>query len=139
MASVLPSELAVDLLKRGHHVRLRAEGGSMRPWITSGKTVLLLPVDDKDCLAPGQVVFALCDGRPTLHRIVRVQPMILMKGDALGHLDPVPAEIWGRLERSGGKGDRLIAYFSLALLPLQSLLIRFWCLLRARRYGKSSV
>lgn len=138
MTSVLPSELAADLLARGHTARLRAGGGSMRPWIRSGATLVLVPVADPAALRVGEVVMAICDGRPTLHRVVRPAPDLRLKGDALGHLDPPPSAILGRVEGSGGRRDRAIARLSLALGPVQRVLILFGCLIRARRPRKTS-
>ena len=124
MTSVLPSELAAELLARGHAARLRAGGGSMRPWIRPGAMVTLVPVADPAALRVGEVVLAVCDGRPTLHRVVRAAPDLRTKGDALGHLDAPPSAVLGRVEGSGGRRDRALARLSLALRPTQSILIR---------------
>ena len=131
-----PSELAADLLTRGHAARLCAGGGSMRPWIRPGTTVTLVPVGEPAELGVGVVVLAVCDGRPTLHRIVRTVPRLRIKGDALGHLDPPPSVVLGKVAGSGGPRDRAIARLSLALLPVQFVLIRLWCLGRALRHRR---
>ena len=136
MNSVLSSELAADLLARGHAARLRVGGGSMRPWIRHGTVVILVPVADSAKLRVGEVILAVCDGRPMLHRVVRAAPRLLTKGDALGHLDPPPSAVLGRLDGSGGPRDRAVARLSLALLPVQSVLVRLAALLRSRRYRK---
>ena len=125
MTTIRPSELAADLLAKGHSARLRAVGGSMRPWMRPGTMVTLVPIPDPATLRVGEVVLAVCEGRPMLHRIVQTRPGLRTKGDALGHLDPPPSAILGRVEGSGGVPDSVIARLSLALCPTQ----RVWALL----------
>jgi hypothetical protein len=129
-AAPLPSQLAADLLARGHSVRLRVEGGSMRPAILPGVTVTLHPVSSTTTLRLGMVVLAVCGGRPMLHRIVRLLPQVRTKGDALGALDPPPAAILGILDKSGSSQDQRRARRSLARLPWQSLGMRLRAVLR---------
>ena len=131
--SPLSSDLAADLLARGHAVRLRAGGGSMRPWLRAGAIVTLVPVADPRRLRVGVIVLAVCDGRPTLHRVVRTVPDLRLKGDALGHLDPPPSVVLGCVDGSGGSRDQAVARLSLALMPVQSIGIRLVCLVRALR------
>ena len=108
----------------------------MRPCIRPGTTVTLVPVADPDSLHIGEVILAVCDGRPMLHRVVRAAPRLQTKGDALGHLDSPPSAVLGRLDGSGGPRDRAVARLSLALLPAQSVLVRVAALLRSRHYRK---
>ncbi|MBV9849192.1 MAG: S24/S26 family peptidase [Armatimonadetes bacterium] len=133
MTPLLSSDLAAELLARGHAVRLRALGGSMRPWMRPGVVVTLVPVADRAGLRIGEVVLAICDGRPTLHRIVRVMPDLRLKGDALGYLDPPPQAVLGRVDDSGGLRDQLIARLSRTLCPVQRVLTLLICAFRSRR------
>ena len=73
-----------------------------------------------------------------LHRVVRTASL-RTKGDALGHLDPPPSAVLGRVDGSGGPRDRAIAFFSLALCPVQRVLILLGCALRFRVFRGHSV
>lgn len=79
--------MALELLARGERVRLRATGGSMRPFIQSGDTVVLDPAGPRPV---GAVVLVATPAGElgVIHRVVaRWDQRLLTKGDALPHSD----------------------------------------------------
>ncbi len=128
MTDIAPSELAADLLARGHTVRLRAAGGSMRPFIRPGTVVTVEPLADTSRLRVGDVVFVLSGGLPMMHRVVRAAPHLRTKGDALGHYDPPPDTVLGKIIGYDGLPGRVVAFFSCLFQPVQLalILLRQW-------------
>ena len=128
LTEIQPSQLAAELLTAGKTVRLCAEGGSMRPWLKPGTAVTLEPIECSEKIRIGDVVFTIADGRPMLHRVVRVSPILITKGDALGCFDPPPQAVLGR---AVGLSSPVIALLSRTFQPFQRLLlllgIIIWC------------
>ena len=126
--AILPSQLAAEVLTAGKSVRLSAEGKSMHPWLRSGSIVTVEPIGRSEKMRVGDVIFTIADGRPMLHRVVRVSPILITKGDALGCFDPPPQAVLGR---AVGLSSPVIALLSRTFQPFQRLLlllgIIIWC------------
>jgi hypothetical protein len=80
-------ELARGVVQQGGEMWIVVTGQSMQPMIRPGDRVLLGPTD---VIRPGAVVLASMNGRPVLHRIVRMTgDRIVLRGDAR-HADDKP-------------------------------------------------
>jgi signal peptidase I len=91
-----------ELLGRGVSVRLRARGGSMRPFVRSGSWIWVDPPDG----APraGDVLAVERGGRILTHRVVEVTAAgVRLRGDAMRAEDGVfaPDEVLGRVRQPG--------------------------------------
>ena len=122
-------EIASELLRRGEHLRIKARGGSMIPFILDGDVVLVTPVENSEILVGDVVCYEKSPGRLLLHRVIkRDGERFVIKGDALTFTDVVvPGQILGRvvtIERrdrvrqldTARWRNRAIAFFS-PLLP----------------------
>ena len=69
--SHLFSEMCAALLRRGNHVRFRAQGASMQPNLLDGDQVLLAPAAISD-LCPGDVALVETSNGLRLHRVKHV-------------------------------------------------------------------
>jgi SOS-response transcriptional repressor LexA len=90
-------DVSSDLLARGHRVRFRASGGSMRPAICDGDLITVEPAAAAE-LTPGSVAIYRHLDRLFAHRVVRVEgersaaPRFVLRGDATRACDaPVSA------------------------------------------------
>lgn len=102
-------ELARSHLRAGRPLRVRAEGGSMAPFLRAGRTVWVRPCAG-EVLRRGDVVLYEAGSRLVLHRLRRVEGgWLLPAGDAHRRADGwVRREaVLGRVERR--RGDALIA------------------------------
>ena len=74
-----------EVVHAGGGAWLVVSGWSMTPLIRPGDRVLL---ERRASVRPGDIIFADCDGRPVLHRVVRVTDnAVFMRGDN-GPRDP---------------------------------------------------
>ena len=84
--------MSLDLLERGHKVRLLAPGWSMHPTIRDGEAITVVPVSALE-VRRGDIVFYRCNGNVFAHRVVGVENheedalRFTLRGDALGAPD----------------------------------------------------
>ena len=78
----------LSLIRQNKHIRVRAGGNSMAPFISSGSMVTLKPINFKD-IRLGDVIAYGKEGDEifTLHRVIKIRknakpPFIITKGDA---------------------------------------------------------
>jgi signal peptidase I len=64
-------EVVTDLLRRGHSVRFRARGGSMRPTIREGEAITVAPAPSHG-IRRGDVILYRSARGVIAHRVVRV-------------------------------------------------------------------
>jgi signal peptidase I len=64
-------DVVSDLLRQGHSVRFRANGGSMRPTIREGETITVAPVQPAE-IRRGDVVLYRVGRGVIAHRVARV-------------------------------------------------------------------
>ena len=107
--------VSLDLLVRGHEVRLRAPGWSMHPTIRDGEAITVVPVSPLK-VRRGDIVFYRCNGNVFAHRVVLIEKQeedalrFTLRGDALGSPDESVAshQILGKVvsvERGGHSVD----------------------------------
>ena len=104
-------DLAVNVLRQGHPLRIKARGASMLPLLRDGDIVTVTPATPIDIRVGDVICYERPTGRLMVHRVVaRAGDCLLAKGDAVGGLDTVPAaQLLGKItviERAG-KGKRL--------------------------------
>jgi hypothetical protein len=79
-------ELARGVVAQGGEMWIVVTGHSMQPMIRPGDRVLLGP---EPSVRPGQVVLADVNGRPILHRVIRVNgDEVILRGDSTLRNDP---------------------------------------------------
>ena len=106
-------EISADLLNAGYAVRFCASGGSMRPAIVDGDTIIVESVDPADVRA-GDILLFRQRQRPLAHRVVHIREEnhtvveFILRGDAKVACDaPVrPNEVLGRVSRARGRDRR---------------------------------
>ncbi len=142
-------ELAVELLRRGGPLRIKARGASMLPFVRDGDIVFVTPtargIDIGDI-----VCYEAPVGRLFLHRVIRRDGLrVVTKGDALSFtevIDPrqvlgtaVALERRGRIKRLDSRvarwRNRVIASLSHLVPPLVSVALPVRRALRAARHG----
>ncbi len=142
-------ELAVELLRRGGALRIKARGASMLPFVRDGDIVFVTPtvrgidIGDIVCYEPAV-------GRLFLHRVIRRDGLrVVTKGDALSFtevIDPrqvlgtaIAIERRGRIKRLDSRGarwrNRVIASLSHLVPPLVSVALPVRRALRAALHG----
>jgi hypothetical protein len=99
-------DLAVNVLRQGHPLRIKARGASMFPLLRDGDIVTVLPAASLDIRVGDVICYEGLPGRLMVHRVVgRAGDDVLAKGDAVGGLETVrPAQLLGKItviERSG--------------------------------------
>jgi len=99
-------DLAVNVLRQGHPLRIKARGASMLPLLRNGDVVTVTPAAPIEIRVGDVICYESLPGRLAIHRVVaRVGDHLLAKGDAVGSIDNVtPARLLGkitRIERSG--------------------------------------
>jgi len=104
MATV--DELAVEVLRRGGPVRIKARGASMLPFLRNGDIVAVTPTALTGVNIGDIVCYEAAAGRLFLHRAIRRDgPRIVTKGDALSCTEVIdPAQLLGTvvaIERRG--------------------------------------
>ena len=78
------SEITKEILSRGHNLRFRALGVSMRPFIKNGEIIIVQPLPASK-LRVGDIVFFKTDDRGLVaHRLISVKAdgLLVTKGDA---------------------------------------------------------
>ncbi len=113
------SAFAISLLTQGQVASICATGNSMRPFLRPGMVVKIAPVSDPAELKVGDVAFVRCNGRLMLHRVVRMHPRIMTKGDSVPAFDPPVEAVYGRLVGQGGLTGWVIALLSRHFQRLQ--------------------
>jgi uncharacterized repeat protein (TIGR01451 family) len=124
-----------ELLGRGHRVRFRAQGASMRPNIVENDALIVAPVTDL-AVCQGDVLLTQGESGLKVHRVVQqniTDGTVITRGDS-GHEDDPPASIsLGRvvaIERDGrtmttvGRKSRVTAKLNSALLRLKLAFVR---------------
>ena len=101
------TQLAGEILHRGHSIRFPAEGFSMGRTIRDGETILVEPVQTGD-IRRGDILLYRWERGVRAHRVLRIrraESVFVLRGDAGGEEEPVrPEEILGRavsVERNG--------------------------------------
>ena len=114
-SAVRAAAVVAELLARGRDARFCAPGGSMRPTIRGGETLIAAPAAP-GAIARGEIILFRRGTRLVAHRVVRIgagadgAPRFLTRGDAASGPDlPVRAEdVLGRIvavERKGARVD----------------------------------
>ena len=109
--------VSLDLLERGHEVRLRAPGWSMHPTIRDGASITVVPVSPAD-VRRGDIIFYRCNGNVFVHRVVTVNEqednglLFTVRGDALGAPDESVEshQILGKVVSVGQSGNSIDPY-----------------------------
>ncbi len=148
--SVRPAdELAVQLLRRGERLRIRARGASMLPFVWDGDVAQVTPTASAR-IAVGDVVCYETPGRLFLHRVIRRDgDRLVTKGDALSSTEVVDrtqvlgkvvsVERRGRITRLDSHAarwrNRAIVHVSPAFPHLLPLALRLRRVVRAALHG----
>jgi hypothetical protein len=112
------SEVACELLARGHAIRFRAPGSSMAPAILDGETITVEPVRPPEVRMDDIVLYS-AEGRMIAHRVVGIvaqasafagaAPAFIVRGDSAGGTEVVALDkVLGRVlsvERQGRSVD----------------------------------
>jgi signal peptidase S26 family len=99
-------ELAIELLRRGGPLWIKAGGGSMLPFLRGGDVALVVPHAVMKVGVGDVICYETSPGRLFLHRVIaRDGDRFVAKGDALTVNEPVaPPQLLGKvvaLERRG--------------------------------------
>ena len=142
-------ELAVQLLRRGEGLRIRARGASMLPFVWDGDIAQVTPTASAR-IAIGDVVCYETPGRLFLHRVIRRDgDRFVTKGDALSSTEVIDRmQVLGKVvsvERRGSITrldshaarwrNRAILRVSPLIPRLLPLALRLRRVLRAALYG----
>ena len=141
-------EIASELLRRGEHLRIKAKGGSMIPFILDGDVVVVDPAGNSEICVGDVLCYEISPGRLFLHRVIkRDGERFVTKGDALDFTDLIsPGQVLGKvvaIERRGrirqfdtarwrNRAIVLLSPLLSGLLPLAMRVRRMW---RAARRG----
>lgn len=129
-------------------IRIPLTGGSMRPFVRSGRDIVRIEALRNRPARGDIVLFLGTDGRYTVHRVFRVwDDMVQTLGDACPCEDaPVPlknvcgivTEIHrdGRVFRTASPVMRMLGNLSLFLYPIRKKIIRLRRSRTRRRYGE---
>ena len=83
--------LAVESLRRGNPLRLRARGGSMLPFLLDGDVVVVRPAAVAEIRIGDVICYEPPSGGLCLHRVIgREERGFVTRGDALAYVDTVP-------------------------------------------------
>lgn len=96
------TDVACDLLRRGHKVRFSAPGWSMEPTIRNGETVLVEPVQARD-VRRGDILLYRWERGVRAHRVARVVAQASACGPA-AHAFVLRADAGGEEELVPGSG-----------------------------------
>lgn len=99
-------DLAVNVLRQGHPLRIKARGASMLPLLRNGDVVTVTPAAPTDIRVGDVICYESVPGALMIHRVVaRAGDHLVAKGDALGSVESVSrARVLGKItvvERSG--------------------------------------
>jgi uncharacterized repeat protein (TIGR01451 family) len=129
-----------ELLARGHSVRFRAHGSSMRPNIVEDDAIIVAPVSDSAVRA-GDVLLTQGESGLKVHRVVQhniAAGTVVTRGDSGQENDPPTDASLGRviaIERGGrtitaiGRASRIAAKLNSTLLRLKLAFMRRFCAL----------
>jgi uncharacterized repeat protein (TIGR01451 family) len=129
-----------ELLRKGHYVRFRVQGASMRPNIIENDTVVVGPVTDS-AVCQGDILLTQGETGLKVHRLVRqniIDDTFITRGDAGQENDPPTSTSLGRViavERAGrtintvGRASIVAAKLNSTLLRLKLAFMRRFCAL----------
>ncbi len=125
------TRICEEVIAEGNKLKFLVSGGSMRPFLRSGDTVLVEPFDLSAVKAGDIVFYKTANGKLRVHRVIRrpkqrQETVLLTKGDALFQADPpvLYKEVLGKviaIERKGryksldGGTNKILNYFWLGL------------------------
>jgi hypothetical protein len=143
-------ELAVDLLRRGSPLRIKARGGSMTPFVRDGDVALVTPTAGRGVGIGDVICYETPPGKLVLHRVLdRDVNRFVAKGDALTVVEIVDqARLLGKVVAVERRGtitrfdtrfarwrNRVIAVLSPFFPPLLSLALRLRRVWRVALHG----
>jgi hypothetical protein len=90
-ATGLHDDLAIQSLRAGNMLRVRARGGSMLPFLRDGDVLVVRPVGARGIRIGDVLCYEPPSGGLCLHRVVaRGERGFVTRGDALPYLEDVP-------------------------------------------------
>ena len=90
-SAALHDDLAIQSLRAGNPLRVRARGGSMLPFLRDGDVLLVRPVGGIGVRIGDVLCYEPPSGGLCLHRVVaRGERGFVTRGDALPYLEDVP-------------------------------------------------
>ena len=126
--------LAKQLLREGKKIEIPVKGGSMRPFLFDGETVVVAPVGVDCPLRKCDIILAeTSTGQVMMHRIREISPAgIRMKGDGNLYQSELirPEEVMGRVLSVVRHGKTISLY-----TPLGLFLARIWNPVWVRKIG----
>ena len=92
-------ELAVQVLRRGAPLRIKARGGSMLPFLLDGDVALVTPAAGAEIGVGDVICYETPPGRLFMHRVIeRRRERFVAKGDALTFTDLIdPEQVLGKV------------------------------------------
>lgn len=111
MGVTSPGEtLAVESLRRGNPLRVRARGGSMLPFLLDGDVVVVRPAAAAEIRIGDVICYEPPSGGLCLHRVIgREERGFVTRGDALAYAEIVPDAALLGLVAARERGGRRIA------------------------------
>ena len=126
--------LAKQLLREGKKIEIPVKGGSMRPFLFDGETVVVAPVGVDCPLRKCDIILAeTSTGQVMMHRIREISPAgIRMKGDGNLYQSELvrPEDVMGRVLSVVRHGKTISLY-----TPLGLFLARIWNPFWVRKIG----
>ena len=126
--------LAKQLLREGKKIEIPVKGGSMRPFLFDGETVVVAPVGVDSPLRKCDIILAeTSTGQVMMHRIREISPAgIRMKGDGNLYQSELirPEDVMGRVLSVVRHGKTISLY-----TPLGLFLARIWNPVWVRKIG----
>ena len=126
--------LAKQLLREGKKIEIPVKGGSMRPFLFDGETVVVAPVGVDCPLRKCDIILAKTStGQVMMHRIREISPAgIRMKGDGNLYQSELirPKDVMGRVLSVVRHGKTISLY-----TPLGLFLARIWTPVWVRKIG----
>lgn len=126
--------LAKQLLREGKKIEIPVKGGSMRPFLFDGETVIVAPVGVDCPLRKCDIILAeTSTGQVMMHRIREISPAgIRMKGDGNLYQSELirPEDVMGRVLSVVRHGKTISLY-----TPLGLFLARIWNPVWVRKIG----
>ena len=114
---IVPKDMFIDLAKevlgKGGLLRFKVHGSSMYPSVRNGATIIVRSVEPTD-VRIGDIVFAYCNGRVLVHRMVDRftrdgVPMFILRGDcSIASINMVPQQnVLGHVVNVAQKGSQI--------------------------------
>lgn len=126
--------LVKQLLREGKKIEIPVKGGSMRPFLFDGETVVVAPVGVDCPLRKCDIILAeTSTGQVMMHRIREISPAgIRMKGDGNLYQSELirPEDVMGRVLSVVRHGKTISLY-----TPLGLFLARIWNPVWVRKIG----